>query len=457
MTIRASSDFRTLPRSIRAVVLLLALLVLAPAQAEACSCVVGVPLCEMFWKRDVVFAGEVLDVTTIPNAEGFLPDRLVRLRVLESWRGAVGNTVELTTGSGAGDCGYGFKRGVRYLVYAHGSVGALRTSVCSGTRPLAEAGDDLAYLKTALKPTAAGRIFGTVQYQPTQEDDSQPARPLANYRVELSGGGKTRTASTGTDGRYEFTGVAAGHYTIRLDVPSGEHASGPREVTLEDPRGCAAGDFSVVPDGRISVRVLDTEGRPLRDLLLDLIDLDAVEPGRPISSRGYVHTDADGRVEWGRLRPRRYVLGLNSTQPPSTHQPFPTTFFPGVTALADARPIELGLGERVDVGEWTIPTRIAERRIMGQVLWPDGRPAARANVIVRGAPGTMWASQQVDGAQASTDHDGRFTLVLHDGVAYEVRASLNAEPSQQWTAVASRFIAGESAAQLKLVLQKSGR
>ena len=69
----------------------------------------------------------------------------------------------------------------------------------------------------------------------------------------------------------------------------------------------------------------------------------------------------------------------------------------------------------------------------------------------------MWASQQVDGAQATTDQNGRFTLVLHVGIAYEVRAYLNAEPSEQWSAVASRFIAGESAAELKLVLQKPVR
>ena len=438
--------------------LVAALTLLPAARAEACTCSVGGPVCETFWTTDVVFAGEVLDITPLPNpaGEAYRPHRKVRLRVMQSWRGGAGGIVELTTGAGGGDCGYNFEQGVRYLVYARSRAGALSTGICSRTRPLAEAGEDLAYLKTALHPSATGRIFGIVQYQRNPDEDYQP-RPIRNYCVELSGGGKTRTAVTDEDGRYEFTGVVAGRYSIHVDVPSGEHAYSPREVTLADPRGCAAGDFWVALDGRITVRVLDAEQRPVPGLVLDLIDLDAVQPGKPVFSPTFVRTDAEGRVEWAKLRPKRYVLALNATQPPSKGQPYLTTFFPGVATLADARPIELALGERVDVGEWTLPSRIAERRIAGQVLLPDGKPAVYANISVSGVRGTMSAFRQVEGVNAMTDRDGRFTLTLHEGVAYEVRALLNVDASQQLSAVLPKLTVDESVTSLTLVLQKPMR
>jgi hypothetical protein len=73
----------------------------------------------------------------------------VRFRVLERWRERAGATVELTTGAGGGDCGYTFEKGVSYLVFASARAGALTTGICSRTRKLTDAAEDLAYLSSS--------------------------------------------------------------------------------------------------------------------------------------------------------------------------------------------------------------------------------------------------------------------------------------------------------------------
>jgi hypothetical protein len=445
------------PRVLVFLLLPILALVFVPARADACTCVTGAPVCETFWKTDVVFSGEVLDVspTQNPSGERFQSDRRVRLRVLQSWRGQLEQTVELTTGSGGGDCGYDFQKGVRYLVFAHHWRGGLTTSICSRTTQLADAAEDLEYLKTALEPAAAGRIFGAVRYRRDANSFTGTHTPIPGYEIQLSNGRQTWKASSDKDGRYEFTGMLAGTYAISLTPASGEHAYGPSGVALADPRGCAAADFYVVPDGRISVRLLDPAGRPRRDVSIDLIDLEAVAPGRPYSGVSRLATDGAGRIEWQQLGAKRYVLAVNAMRPPNTRQPYPTTFFPGVATLAEAKTIEIGLGDRVELGDWILAATLGERRIAGQVTWPDGKPAARATVVLSTARTSQWSLKQVDGAVATTDEDGRFTLVAHEGIVYEVRAHANVGESQ-WSAV-REFTAGTSSEPVALVLGTRSR
>jgi hypothetical protein len=221
---------------------------LSPSRAQACTCMSGIPLCESAWTSDVVFSGEVLSVEppTNPDGERLMPNRRVRIRVIEAWRGDVSGVVEVTTGNGGGDCGYSFLPKTTYLVYAHARGGALRTGICTRTRPLSQAGDDLAYLKTMMDPSAAGRIFGTVQYQ--QQWDAATGQfsklLIAGYPVTLSDGKQTWKAVSDANGQFEFT-VPAGTYSIALTTPDTERGHGPRQVTLADSRGCAAANFYV--------------------------------------------------------------------------------------------------------------------------------------------------------------------------------------------------------------------
>jgi hypothetical protein len=73
--------------------------------------------------------------------------RKVWLRVEEAFKGAEPGRTVLFTGWGVGDCGYRFRRGDRYLVYASESEGELWTGICHSTKPLEEAGSELSILR----------------------------------------------------------------------------------------------------------------------------------------------------------------------------------------------------------------------------------------------------------------------------------------------------------------------
>jgi hypothetical protein len=89
--------------------------------AAACSCQYGgAPVCQDYWRTDVVFAGTVVESAKITINEGDykFDKRLVRFEVSQTFRGELEAKAEVVTGWGGGDCGYRFDDGETYLVYA---------------------------------------------------------------------------------------------------------------------------------------------------------------------------------------------------------------------------------------------------------------------------------------------------------------------------------------------------
>jgi hypothetical protein len=410
---------------------LVAWVLLWPASdAAACSCVSGIPICESFWKTPIVFDGDVLRIERIPDSarpSAFRLRRLVTFTVNRAYRGGVEGTIQIATGSSGADCGYPFEVGDRYLVYAHDSGGTLSTGICSRTRPLSKAAEDLEYLETAFDPSPAGRIFGRVTRRAAP---SAAAVPAPGYRVVLSQHQREMTATTGADGRFEFPAVAPGSYDIRMVVDDREHvyggpALGGRALDLPDARGCASANFYVVPNGRIVVRLVDSDGRPRAGARLDLVAADT-----PTRSVAGATTIPDGQYAFGPLWPGRYLIGINVDRAPSADQPFPRRFHPGVADPGAAMVIDLGRGEQREVDPFVLPPPLQQRQLSGLVEWPDGRPAPGSHVYVVGA-GT---SQIV--ASTDTDADGKFTLTVYDGVTYRLIASHRSSPPSRVTSQA---------------------
>src|SRR5688500_8044376 len=101
---------------------LLALWVCDANTAEACSCPARSARCGPpadFWSAHAVFTGRVASVERLRDGPRLANERRVRVRILQRLRGAAAERDEAIIFTGvAGLCGYPFRAGEEYLIYA---------------------------------------------------------------------------------------------------------------------------------------------------------------------------------------------------------------------------------------------------------------------------------------------------------------------------------------------------
>src|SRR5215469_17889182 len=206
-------------------VLLLALMALAllPLSALACDCGYAGAPCKAFANTPTIFAGRVARISKInrktQSGDDF-KDRLVFFEVEQSYRGWQAKTAEVVTGWGGGDCGYDFREGVRYLVYAypHPETGKLYTGICQRTRPVSEAQDDLEYLSKKDDPSHGAGIEGVIE-----ELDPNKRIEVAGFMegipVLVNGPSGRRRVISRKDGRFQLWGLRPGSYRVTPVLP----------------------------------------------------------------------------------------------------------------------------------------------------------------------------------------------------------------------------------------------
>jgi hypothetical protein len=120
--------------------------------ALACKCMPQSPA-DSLAQAVAVFEGKVLELREPgPEQTGPTAQRTVKLGVVRAWKGIESETVDVLTPSDGAACGYTFAQGGSYLVYASADSGGLHVISCSRTRPIPEAGEDLALLGMGATP-----------------------------------------------------------------------------------------------------------------------------------------------------------------------------------------------------------------------------------------------------------------------------------------------------------------
>lgn len=125
------------------------LAVAAPQDADACSCMVPPGPAQALAGADAVFEGRVGTLGSSPGEGKISVPRIsVPITVLRAWKGVeAGKEITVITSESSASCGYSFRQGETYLVYAARSQnGVLSVSLCSRTRRIADAADDLTAL-----------------------------------------------------------------------------------------------------------------------------------------------------------------------------------------------------------------------------------------------------------------------------------------------------------------------
>ena len=118
----------------------------------------------------MAFEGRVLAISAL--VETPIPHREVTFAVVRAWKGieSVERMVVMTAADSAA-CGYGFAPDTSYLVFARATDGAPWTSLCSGTKAMAEAGDDVTVLGMGQTP-----VDPKADPLPKEPKDEAPAR-----------------------------------------------------------------------------------------------------------------------------------------------------------------------------------------------------------------------------------------------------------------------------------------
>lgn len=132
--------------------LVVGLVALLPDCAHACSCGGGAPFRVLAKGADAsaVFSGEAMNVegghTTKMFGGTSVSSVKVTLRVSEVWKGPQRETLEVSTPRDGATCGYNFKEGQEYLVYAYGKEEPFKVDLCSQTKLLSKADANLRVL-----------------------------------------------------------------------------------------------------------------------------------------------------------------------------------------------------------------------------------------------------------------------------------------------------------------------
>ncbi len=425
----------------------------------ACSCAAigSNPPCQAAWNASAVFTGTVIDIaepliapqpssgsTTgrqIANApRPPLPRRMriVRLQVGEVFSGVERELkeVEIVTGLGGGDCGYDFHTGEGYVVYAYkNSQGHLETGICSRTRPLKDAAEDLAFMHAVATAPQTGDIR-IVQLRRNPGGAS-------GVRIAVEGNGKRYTALTNDVGEAMLSGLPAGEYKVHAELES--HFPIDRTVQLHA-KGCVEVPIFMALDRRIQGRVLTKEGLPAANVTIEV---------RPINdfSGDSVKTDSDGRYELRHFESGGYYLGINLRHWPTPEAPYTRWFYPGMDEPARAAVIYFSDQAEIQHFDLMLPEPQSERLVEGTILWPDGRPAAGTRLLVMD-PRWLW---QGFVAQTIAGADGHFAVPgLFDRTQYRLHATFVNPPNGTVSAEPVDIQPGTNPLTLRLVLNRPG-
>jgi hypothetical protein len=314
-------------RRVVQVLLVLTLLVLGCGTISlACSCV-RPTACGVHRYGDTDFVGQILSRRVL-SSDFKLEPVLFKIRVIESFRGTekAGETVEVRTGFGGGDCGYTFKTGARYLIDASKYGDALFTGICSLTAPFEDAEVELRTLRSMAAGQRAPDLTGVLM-RGTETDDNHDhyrVTSLPGVPVEAKSivGGTVQKTVTDALGSFTFARLPKGEYQLILGLPanlSGAYSNygilGENQVSAISIASTAAESavchmhIVVEPSGNISGVVQSSLSTPIDGW----VNADTVtRDDKPWNTVRTSTVGPDGKFTLGHLKPGRYGVQFTS-------------------------------------------------------------------------------------------------------------------------------------------------
>ena len=193
----------------------------------------------------------------------------------------------------------------------------------------------------------------------------------ANVNLNRQNGGPM---PQGVRGNYSGTSDASGHYAIsgiepgtyRVNVNhtgylgmayNARRPEGPgTPIDLGRAQKMTGVDFRLTPHGVITGRITDEDGDPLENVQIQIMHYVYNQGRKRLQQYGGAGTNDLGEYRISGVTPGKYYLCafyrgrgimMDSGMPVGSQEDFVTTFFPGVTDISAASPIEMGPGDQM--------------------------------------------------------------------------------------------------------------
>lgn len=251
-------------------------------------------------------------------------------------------------------------------------------------------------------------------------------------------------AITDQDGRFVFDALAPGEYRLNAQKIGFAPLLGPgsRPGTIQVAAGQTVDGVNVQlqKGGVIAGKVLDPSGEPLADARvtamrrINLPGMAAAPRFTPAPMQGSQQTNDLGEFRLSGLPPGEYYVaampqramgfGGAATTSASTgnaRTAITTTYYPGTTDQAAAQAVVVAAGAEVGNIVFTMQSAPAFR-VSGVVVDEEGKPVARAMVMLMGDPRAGMFMGPVGSAQSQDD--GRFAIGDVPSGSYRLTASV---------------------------------
>jgi protocatechuate 3,4-dioxygenase beta subunit len=273
-------------------------------------------------------------------------------------------------------------------------------------------------------------------------DTGQPIRGASiTVSVAEFSGGPAKRAVTDADGRYQVTGLGAGHYRVTasadhyLSMQFGQLEPGPtglnnptRTIDLHDGERFDTADFKLSHMSAIEGTVVDEFGDPVPNVSIQVSQVQFGGGKRrlmPASISGgsgpAPPTDDKGHFRMFGLAPGEYYVSALSGAfaDPNAAGGFGVTFYPGVASASAAKPVVLPPGRDVTGLQFAlVPAAMA--RVTGTVVDGDGKPISRSNLMLM--PNERTGTSAFMMVRALAGDDGTFSFRNVPPGAYTIQA-----------------------------------
>jgi protocatechuate 3,4-dioxygenase beta subunit len=374
----------------------------------------------------LVFVGSIRETDPVwdearnPQMVFAVGEQRILVRVEEPFKGAkTGEEVRLVQPLNS-SCSGPLVASRRYLFYVTSPRPGVLTAAaaCWRTRPVSDGVDDLRFLRALPLSAKRSRLSGVLRVYDDSHDEHVGV--VSGVRVRIKGPSETTVAQTDGDGLYEVYGLAEGEYTVEPELPRGMRVRFPMytgarfgdKAILSAANRAASVDFAIYADNRISGRVLDPNGRPMKGVCVSIENTAGERVNRSI----YSHSKDDGSYKLEMLPPGIYRVIANCAGVVSANAPFPKLYAPGTAEKDKGKIFTVGSADVFQGVDFRVPELAPRARISGRVQYSDGTPVA--GVAVEFKP------LGAEAVYARADEAGVFSFDVLSGKPGELSASL---------------------------------